>query len=98
MNHTKTPWYKSGDSQLYSKITQKTVAMVINHDDLAFIVRACNAHDELLEAAKEYLEINPAFNSAKIGSPNSIARSIQDKQIKCEEALKQAIQKASSHD
>lgn len=59
--HTATPWETNGDMMVYPKGTPEhwrkqrghCVAVIpYNPADAAFIVRACNAHDDLLAACK----------------------------------------------
>jgi len=62
--HTPTPWKLSlpdGDSRFVASIQIGDKSLndreqVLSNADAAFIVRAVNAHQELLDAAKEALE------------------------------------------
>lgn len=63
--HTATPWETNGDMMVYPKGTPEhwrkqrghCVAVIpYNPADAAFIVRACNAHDDLLAACKALVE------------------------------------------
>lgn len=55
--HTPTPWYK--DPDLPQAVTDdhnpRVIATCQQSIDAAFIVRACNAHDALVEACKKVL-------------------------------------------
>lgn len=50
--HTPTPW-KSGYMEMILDQNDKRVASVFNLADAAFIVRAVNSHEAMLEALKE---------------------------------------------
>ena len=67
--HTPTPWKwiegSDGEFSIEAENDAKTLAMSIEKEtDAAFIVLACNAHEELVELAKmvkETLGLIPAF-------------------------------------
>lgn len=48
--------------------------------------------DALIDAAKAYLGVNPAFRLRPIGGPGSEARLRQEDQIAAEDALRRAIE------
>lgn len=61
MNHTPTPWHKEKDRPKVRNASDVTVAdcgsyhvgsLEKRQANAAFIVKACNAHDALLEAAR----------------------------------------------
>lgn len=106
MNHTPTPWYVSGLeiatnlNMPYGK-KNRHIASVTDHyphgtpQDHAtaeFIVRACNCHDELVEACKEaYNLIGILDEHANIwASEAELNRCI----IETDYTLKQALAKA----
>lgn len=64
---------------------------VIDAANAAFIVRACNSHDALVEALENLLNANPAFRSMPLGSPGSVARIAQEMSIEAEDAAKAAL-------
>lgn len=61
-----------------------------------FIVRACNAHDDLVRALKGVVGANTAFRAKPLGSPTSIARAKQDAQIAAEDRAIAALKKAGA--
>jgi len=70
MKHTPTPWELYADSYIQGS-DKKDVLKVIwtdeRHDaNAAFIVKACNAHDELFKAAQNVLEV---FTRGLDGTP-----------------------------
>lgn len=94
--HTPGPWHVNGqwidnyDSEPVCHLPPD--ATYKNRDaNAAFIVRACNSHDALVEALENLLAANPAFRSMPIGSPGSVARIAQDMAIEAEDAAKVAI-------
>lgn len=53
MNHTPTPWMYEGFGHISNADgTVLVMSEKASRDDAEFIVRACNAHEELLAAAK----------------------------------------------
>ena len=62
--HTPTPWKVDGNSDVFSgdpsKGTRKDIACIQSDnyaEDAEFIVRACNAHDDLLEALERIVNL-----------------------------------------
>lgn len=62
MEHTKTPWLASnpgyyGDCEIYEDdpFKAKTICHVKNASDAAYIVRAVNSHEKLVDSLKETL-------------------------------------------
>lgn len=69
MSHTPTPWYttKKFEITTISKENDMSRGMMIPHadvfgdnreEDAAFIVQACNAHEELVAALKDLLNLD----------------------------------------
>ena len=64
--HTLAPLYAANagnDSQglIIEESTGRTVAVTYDREDAAFIVKACNSYERLLEAAKPALELLDAL-------------------------------------
>ena len=59
MNHTPTPWHRMATSpqRIESESGSDKVAQCTSAANAAFIVRACNAHDELVAALTALLRI-----------------------------------------
>jgi len=96
MTHTPTPWKSSGP-HILARIDQTSdvvLAKTFSNGTAAFIVRACNAHDALVEAASEYLKVRPAFRFKPIGCDGSAARRDQEDQIAAEDKLIKALKLA----
>ncbi len=59
MKHTPTPWRQTkGEFEIVAEIKgeKKLIAVCSEKANAAFIVRACNAHDELVHAAQLALD------------------------------------------
>jgi len=54
--HTVTPWIIDGHQIVYDDMEVCRVSGDAWEANAAFIVRACNSHDELLEACKQLVE------------------------------------------
>ncbi len=102
MTHTVTPWIAEL-STIYSLPLQKEkeendaewtdgsiVCSVINKADAAFIVRAVNAHEELLSLLKN---INEFLSEGMSLSPNALIDDCEEAETFAQ-AVKQAIAKA----
>ena len=59
MKHTATPYHYKGDAVAYNIKPENgsTVAMCAEEANAAFIVKACNTHDELVLQAKAVLAV-----------------------------------------
>lgn len=83
--HTPTPWTADdgavwyGDRPIRVLIADCSPAGGNDHaiGDATFIVRACNAHDELVAALREIAQMQPGQPkldmSAKVGDANAVA-------------------------
>ena len=60
MKHTQLPWYegRTGNHQgiVISENTGENIVISYHKKYAEFIVRACNAHDDLLEACNELID------------------------------------------
>jgi len=58
---TERRWYeaKMGDQQglIISEVTGENIAVTYKKENAAFIVKACNLHDELVEALEYFVEL-----------------------------------------
>lgn len=57
MSHTPTPWHvdefgRLNTETLAAKYPSEHLGLINNPEDAEFIVRACNAHEDMLEALK----------------------------------------------
>ncbi len=60
MNHTPTPWQLSKRGEIERASTGTPVGVDTDGKNAAFIVRACNAHEALVEALQGVLQLLPA--------------------------------------
>ena len=70
--HTKGPWFQGQIKGTAHQIFTSDAGVFIddeeaNHADIAFIVRACNAHDELVKAINEALVYLPSEACSNAG-------------------------------
>lgn len=64
--HTPLPWQADGEVVYTTVGEDETVADCWEASDAEFIVRACNAHDDLLEACKAARSIIDEFHGGTI--------------------------------
>lgn len=73
--HTPGPWTANGDMVNTKKDCLYVAKCAGDTDEQAeanaeFIVRACNCHDELVEACKEFLKLEKFTSSLRTPDPN----------------------------
>lgn len=96
MKHTETPWFIGEDNSIFvvgfciATVNGASEQMPGALADAEFIVRACNAHDELLEAAKKQVALIESEEMKGVQLPIAKAISFQEALNK----LRQAIAKA----
>ena len=84
MNHTPTPWtYIASNCSNFVHIETDTDHSTIatlakgtksqKEANAAFIVRACNAHDAMIHALNEFLEVGPYVSNADSIAPALVA-------------------------
>jgi hypothetical protein len=101
--HTPTPWQTQCEFFIVGGNPETTVAdTVCQRQDspqwtanAAFIVKACNAHNKLVEALRWYVEANPAFRSMPIGAPGSPMRLKQEEALRMEDAALALLEKVT---
>ena len=64
MTHTATPW-KAFGRRVRTVRTWFLICQTENAENAAFIVLACNVHDELLAACKAFVAVDDADKSRK---------------------------------
>ena len=83
--HTKTPWYYKDESTICDYFGRPVAnpggfrnghpeCRDENAANAAFIVRACNCHDELLEALEAFMHDEGCFCEAAFAGPGTIVR------------------------
>ena len=88
---TERRWYeaKMGDQQglIISEATGETIAVTYKKENAAFIVKACNLHDELVEGLKLALTLNgnPRRDSEDNAEWDKVTDNIKDLIAKAQE-------------
>lgn len=74
MSHTPTPWYEdsTGNYQglIYDEGTGENIAIGFDRADAIFIVKAVNAHEQLINLLSRYVEADKAGENALILESN----------------------------
>lgn len=78
--HTPTPWFATsgsidGRDDVYCTGQEGTIAQNVRPQDAAFIVRACNAHDKLVEALEMVRDADEDCKKDGLPTIPDIARS-----------------------